>query len=121
MKLHVYVLFNNYLGCADNPQFSPVGPKDTIEGYRRQILNDPETAHKYHTQEKEVRYIGLFDDLTGKIELFPEQQRLVELRGFFPAGYLDKKAADKAAIEKKALDDYLAMQKEVLLGGSNKA
>lgn len=121
MKSHVFCLFNVYLNCSDNPQFSPIGPKDTIEGYRRQILTDPEGAFKYHTQEKELRYLGLYDDITGKFELLDAPQRLVELRAFFPKDFLDKKIDEKKAMEKKALEDYLALQKEIMKNGSNAA
>lgn len=118
MKVYVYCLYNLYLNCADNPQFSPVPPKDTIEGYRRQIMQDPDTAHKYHTQEKELRFLGLFDDMSGTFELNESVQRLCELRLFFPKDYLEKKALQKKLLEDAAVEEYKKMQEKVLNGNN---
>lgn len=114
MKVYVYCLYNLYLNCADNPQFSPIPPKDTIEGYRRQIMQDPDTAHKYHTQEKELRFLGMFDDMTGTFELNESVQRLCELRQFFPKDYLEKKSFQKKALEDAAFKKYMETQENVL-------
>jgi len=96
MKKLIVALFSTYLGVYDVPQFSDARDDDDLkESYRRAILSDPDGAYHARAQEKALCKLGEFDDFTGKITVFPEPIKILDLAALFPAGYLMKKEAFK--------------------------
>lgn len=88
MKLTIVALYNEYLQAFDLPQFVPQVPENIGEGYRRNVLSDPDAAFRAHVQEKKAYLLGFFDDENGAFEILPDKVLLCDLASFFPRGYL---------------------------------
>ena len=98
MKKIVYCLYASYLDVYETPIVYNFGndEKDLKEGFRRLIVSDPDKAFAERLNEKELCMLGLWDDVTGSIELKEHPIRLVHLASLFPAGYLARKEAVNA-------------------------
>lgn len=97
MKLTIVSLYSSYLNAYDNPTISNLQPADVAEQYRRSVLAAPEQAYQALAQDKTVCILGTFDDITGKIEVLDQPQKVLDLASAFPPGFLKQKEAAKNA------------------------
>lgn len=93
MKLTLITLYNSYLGCYDKPVFENIKREDLKEQYTRSVLSNPDQAYAAKAADKTVCYLGTFDDVTGKFDLLPDPEKVIDLASAFPPGYLKKKEA----------------------------
>lgn len=92
---NIYILKNKIAGYYEPPFINHYSKEEIKESYRRLSILDAAAFTKQHFHECDLFLVGTFDDITGKIELLPEREFVIDLRDLY-SQYLEVKKNDQA-------------------------
>lgn len=83
MKLYVYSVRDKKLGAFGAPKFANDDSEHMAEGVARDLKRiKPEQISE--ASDCSLYYLGQFDDISGKFELLPQPEKLIDYEDYVP-------------------------------------
>lgn len=82
MEVYVYIWRDKKLGVYGNPQFTTEDKEHVAVGTARGLAGITDAMKKAQAKDSALYYVGTFDDITGKFDLLPELEKILDAEDY---------------------------------------